>query len=507
MASADMLERIWAGDHLCRRAEADHLTKYLTRRHAARRDDKGFVLAINAEWGAGKTFLMTRWRDQLAFQDYPVVYFDAWANDYTSEPLVAFIAELDKALAERFHAIPAVARLRVNWSDKAKAVLAPTVKAMGLALAKQLLGQSAQDVLDEYDDAWQGGAVDETNGTQGAQRTLDVKALGKDLEKAVAAALKEHTNTKLAIAAFKERMAALIEHLESRRICQLPLFVLIDELDRCRPDYAIKLMEGIKHLFGVPGVHFVVATNLKQFASSVRAVYGAGFDSERYLKRFFDQEYQLPRAEGSRFAASLLAGLPLPDAGNLVTGLDTVLPDFRPHEYLPFIFERYASAFGLEPRDQEQIARTLEAALLGLSGVKVHIHFLLLLAMALFKAPEAFRDMVRTHGADGAIDTFLSATDGRFQVPAGTGAPHTATKTVHVGEIAQLYFAALAGQTADRVVAATDFPGNLLPAILDAYDDGSLASYPELVQWAGRFVAGAESQERARSSQHTPAPR
>ena len=76
----------------------------------------------------------------------------------------------------------------------------------------------------------------------------------------------------------------MITVLEDQAGVQLPLFVFVDELDRCRPDYAIELLEGIKHLFGVPGVYFVVATNTVQLGESVKAVYGSGFDGVRYLK-------------------------------------------------------------------------------------------------------------------------------------------------------------------------------------------------------------------------------
>ncbi|WP_081764293.1 P-loop NTPase fold protein [Sphingobium sp. Ant17] len=68
---------------------------------------------------------------------------------------------------------------------------------------------------------------------------------------------------------------------------QAPIFVVVDELDRCRPDYAIALLESIKHLFDVPGVVFVIALHGRQLTASIEAVYGAKFDATAYLRRFF----------------------------------------------------------------------------------------------------------------------------------------------------------------------------------------------------------------------------
>jgi hypothetical protein len=72
------------------------------------------------------------------------------------------------------------------------------------------------------------------------------------------------------------------------------LVIVIDELDRCRPDYALQLLEIIKHFFNVPGVHFVLGVNLKELQNSVKARYGAGVDAETYLQKFISLQLNLP---------------------------------------------------------------------------------------------------------------------------------------------------------------------------------------------------------------------
>ena len=85
-----------------------------------------------------------------------------------------------------------------------------------------------------------------------------------------------------------------------------PLVVMIDELDRCRPSYAVELLEVAKHLFSVDQIVFVLAVNRSELAHSVKALYGDGFDAEGYLGRFFDVDFRLPEPDRESFINSLI---------------------------------------------------------------------------------------------------------------------------------------------------------------------------------------------------------
>ncbi|EPE9323938.1 KAP family P-loop NTPase fold protein, partial [Enterobacter asburiae] len=74
----------------------------------------------------------------------------------------------------------------------------------------------------------------------------------------------------------------------------LPIFIIIDELDRCRPSFAINLLEIVKHIFNIPGVVFVIATDTEQLQHSIKVVYGNDFSASHYLSRFFDRRFLLP---------------------------------------------------------------------------------------------------------------------------------------------------------------------------------------------------------------------
>ena len=83
-----------------------------------------------------------------------------------------------------------------------------------------------------------------------------------------------------------------------------PLFFIIDELDRCRPTFAIELLERVKHIFDVPNIVFVFGINRDQLTKSLCSVYGE-IDADEYLRRFFDMSFLLPNADPGKFCAFL----------------------------------------------------------------------------------------------------------------------------------------------------------------------------------------------------------
>lgn len=294
-----VVNELWADDYLKRREEAKYLTKYLRARYQAKKREKGFVLAVNGDWGLGKSFMIDRWSKELRLLGHPVVMFNSWENDFTQEPLVAFIAELNSAMSVYFKEIPLGRELQRKWMTQAKAVLVPTLKVLGLAALKHGAGLGYRDMKDFM-------GFEETD-EEDDDSEFDAEKLAEKLAKVIEEELKSHNNVKSAIADFKVQLNALVSALDGAPLIELPVFIFIDELDRCRPDYAIKLLEGIKHLFGIAGIHFIVATNLSELAHSVRSVYGEQFGAEQYLKRFFDMEYSLPEPAGLGFAEELMA--------------------------------------------------------------------------------------------------------------------------------------------------------------------------------------------------------
>ena len=90
-----------------------------------------------------------------------------------------------------------------------------------------------------------------------------------------------------ALETFKESLRAVADD-------EKLLVVIVDELDRCDPDYGIETLADIHHLFSVPGVVVLLGVNGPELCKSIESRYGQGFDSRTYLKRFVDHTIALP---------------------------------------------------------------------------------------------------------------------------------------------------------------------------------------------------------------------
>ena len=76
-----------------------------------------------------------------------------------------------------------------------------------------------------------------------------------------------------------------------------PLTIVIDELDRCKPTFALNLIERIKHFYEVEGVCFLMVTNLDQIKSAICSAYGADTKAHTYLEKFYQLRISLPEPE------------------------------------------------------------------------------------------------------------------------------------------------------------------------------------------------------------------
>lgn len=97
-----------------------------------------------------------------------------------------------------------------------------------------------------------------------------------------------------------ESIKALIKVVIDNSHCK-SIVIFVDELDRCNPSYAVRLLEDIKHYFSIDNVTFVFSVNLSELQHMVKMVYGDKFDAFRYLDRFFDIRLNLPVADQERY--------------------------------------------------------------------------------------------------------------------------------------------------------------------------------------------------------------
>lgn len=294
MPSPD-LDQIWSTDLFSRRAEADLLIRYIdavSARPPLREDKKGYTISIDADYGTGKSFFLRRLADTLAI-DHAVAFVDAWQDDLADEPLIAIISTLKRALGRLIETDKDV---EGRW----KAVASKTgqvTKIVAKGLLKKGLGllitgaavEAAEHVMSEVSEEANEGITDVTK---------DVSSSAFDaLDKAdpvglIAERIASFEAGRRAVDELKIRLSQLVETLEGKGV-KLPIVIIVDELDRCRPTYSIKLLEEAKHLFDVSGLVFVFGMHSDQLAHSVSAAYGPGFDGKAYLRRFIDREYTL----------------------------------------------------------------------------------------------------------------------------------------------------------------------------------------------------------------------
>ena len=138
---------------------------------------------------------------------------------------------------------------------------------------------------------------------------LDVgPLLEKEVGQALAAyaedRLSEYQESQKSVEAFSRLLQDMAKELSAEE--GHPLIVMIDELDRCRPSYAVELLEVAKHLFSVDHIVFVLAVNRFELAHSIRALYGNGFNAKGYMRRFFDIDFRLPDPERAAFIDAML---------------------------------------------------------------------------------------------------------------------------------------------------------------------------------------------------------
>ncbi|WP_370580643.1 P-loop NTPase fold protein [Snodgrassella alvi] len=250
-------------DALNREANLTVLTQFITS------FEQSIVLCIDGGWGQGKTTFIKMWQQYLKNQHIATIYFNAWESDYTDDALIALIGEISLSIKE----------LEIQDKTKVEKLIAPICK-----YAANFAKAVAPSVANLSINAITGGLTN----TDGLSKTLG--ALGESLVKEQ---IKKYEESRRTLSKFKEELSKLAQCYTGGDK-QKPLVIFIDELDRCRPDFAIEVLEKAKHLFNVDNIIFVLATDKTQLGHSIRAVYGQGLDVNGYLRRFIDFDYLLP---------------------------------------------------------------------------------------------------------------------------------------------------------------------------------------------------------------------
>lgn len=235
--------------------------------------DLGGTIALTGEWGSGKTTFLKMWKQSLEDEHYPTVLLNAWETEWAEDPLIAVIACIKRACNQGVskEALDDVLNAAKGFVKRPFQI----IHAVGRAVLDNYVGDVSQAIEEQTGQAFE-QAVASFDGKEKSMITL------KDaLEKLAWSVNQGSDNGK-------------------------PLVFIIDELDRCRPDYAVRLLEVLKHFFIVRNIVFVCAVDKKHLEDSICGFYGSErMNAAEYLRRFFELEINLPSPDYSKFCEHL----------------------------------------------------------------------------------------------------------------------------------------------------------------------------------------------------------
>lgn len=243
--------------------------------------DESACISLDAKWGDGKTFFVRQIEEVLKYvlanqradeenpiekipsyeylkdnemiakmelkHSYLPIYYNAWMYDNHSDPLMSLLLVMTKTCK-------GVYDTKID-SEKISKKLIEVVATLPISLGEFKANPFT--------------AIEKLQG-----KSMDILSLVQTEEE------------------IRERVKGIFNDIIVERAQKLIIF--IDELDRCRPSFAIEMLERIKHYFDDERVIFVVSLNKEQLIHTITNYYGSGFDATRYLNKFFDVNINLP---------------------------------------------------------------------------------------------------------------------------------------------------------------------------------------------------------------------
>lgn len=228
--------------------------------------------ALNGAWGCGKSFVLDMLEEQLepiqseetCNNRYFVIRYNSWQFDYYEEPLIAIVSSLLNIIEEKTKLFPdSEEKCKMLGALKAIGV---TLLSIGAAALKEKTGLDIQDVQEAYKTVQEGRAAG-----------------------AAAYANKHDYDAYFSFNKVMEQLTSLLQNLAEK----YTIIFLVDELDRCVPDYAIKVLERLHHLTEYnSNILTIISMDKEQLISSVKQLFGFN-DPAKYLEKFISFEVKL----------------------------------------------------------------------------------------------------------------------------------------------------------------------------------------------------------------------
>lgn len=218
--------------------------------------DTPYVIGLDGGYGTGKTHFATRFAAQM-HNKIKTVYFSAWEKDYIKEPLDVFVEQ-------------------IAWLVKTE---------------KDIIDKLNQPLVQNLLTSWWK--------TTDFNLGLSLKGLPLDVTTNLKKFIKKVNELELPQDIFQEAKRNLAEYI--KLLPQGKLVFIVDDLDRCRPDTAVKVLEIVKHFFDIDGLIVVMPINQSRLRQYIDAFYGIGDTAEQkgvvaedYLQKFFNEIINIP---------------------------------------------------------------------------------------------------------------------------------------------------------------------------------------------------------------------
>lgn len=255
--------------------------------------DKNCCIAIDGEWGSGKSFVMDRLRENFESKENNfVVFYDAWKNNFYSDPLIAILYCIFDTLQSKVDIRQKRTRkgyktIKLKDCDKEKtkkivAFVEKTIKENGSKVSNEILNNL------------------KAIGSTGAVLYYAISLIKGIIKQAKATILDNNL-----FAEFKSYQSLLEEAKATLNLITAgdndkpsKLIILVDEIDRCLPNEQLVILERLHHLFDINNCAVIVALNKKAIVESYTKIYCNDKKiGEEYLRKFLDYEFVISKSE------------------------------------------------------------------------------------------------------------------------------------------------------------------------------------------------------------------
>lgn len=270
-----------------RKPYAEFLEKLILNSDSYHRDDdvQAYTIAIDSPWGTGKSVFLEMFENMLE-TDCPdrirVVHYSAWKNDFWDN---AFEPFADAIFTSEWFC----SALEDDTNEQAMKNFFGAAKNVMLSFVKK-------QTEDHFDAELLAKAIEDF-------------AIGLKVASSKKASFV--SKSYLDYAASLRQMQKAMSEVLSKTLPGGKLVIVIDELDRCRPTFAIETLEIVKHIMDVKDVVYIFALDVRQLGAAIKKVYGADTDATGYLMRFFSYCFRMPEADIGKLLEKQLCDVPI----------------------------------------------------------------------------------------------------------------------------------------------------------------------------------------------------